>query len=279
LAAIAVVWAASATGPSRGSAQATIRVRASSALSMDVAVDDTGAIAVRGRLLDDRGLPLAGRAVSLVAVHPGEQTHETQHALTTDTDGSFELQLPSQAGTWQLTARHAGDQSHGPSEDVRSIDVEAAPATARPPRPSVVESPNVLWLAAALLLSVLFALRGGRDRTRAMGRKARRRARAAASAAHEPPLGPRERAAAAFRPAALAILPSADLWWHRTVRETLAEPTARANEQQTEALGSLGAAVEHACYGPTLPTDREIAEIERIAGAVVDSIDSVDARR
>jgi hypothetical protein len=70
----------------------------------------------------------------------------------------------------------------------------------------------------------------------------------------------RSAAVAAYRPAALRVLPSAELWQRWTLRETLAR--AQQSGRGTESFVQLTERVEQAAYARTPPSADDIAAIE-----------------
>jgi Carboxypeptidase regulatory-like domain len=73
----------------------------------------------------------------------------------------------------------------------------------------------------------------------------------------------RSAAVMAYKPAALRMLPSAELWQRSTPRETLHR--ARQSGRATEPFVQLTHCVEHAAYARTPPSMEEVATIERVA--------------
>jgi hypothetical protein len=74
----------------------------------------------------------------------------------------------------------------------------------------------------------------------------------------------RSAAVAAYRPAAMRVLPSAELWRRWTPRETLQH--AQQKGRATEPFVQLTQQVEHAAYSGTPPTTDDVAAVERTAG-------------
>jgi hypothetical protein len=73
----------------------------------------------------------------------------------------------------------------------------------------------------------------------------------------------RSAAVAAYRPAALRLLPNAELWRRWTPRETLRH--AQQNGRATEPFVQLTQQVEHAAYSGTPPSTDDVAAIEQTA--------------
>ena len=74
----------------------------------------------------------------------------------------------------------------------------------------------------------------------------------------------RSAAVMAYKPAALRMLPSPELWQRSTPRETLQR--AQQSGRATEPFVQLTQRVEHAAYARTPPSMEEVATIERVAG-------------
>jgi hypothetical protein len=73
----------------------------------------------------------------------------------------------------------------------------------------------------------------------------------------------RSAAVLAYKPAALRVLPTAELWQRWTPRETL--QSAQQSGRATEPFVQLTQRVEHAAYARTPPSAEEVATIERVA--------------
>lgn len=273
---LAVCAAALCLSVSAAHGQISVRVRAATRIELQPDPRDG---AVVGRLLDDQGQPLPDRDMTAIVDAPGG-AHSAR--TRTDATGRFAVGRRAPFGDETIRASFPGDELHEGSEASLTLSGSApfGAEDARGPKRIGVDRPSSTWLLVPVGLCVVALLAAGRLGGRAAPSRgldaARSRRRGGGRTAAEGPgleAGPslRARAAEAFRPAALVVLPSPGLWGLATPRETLDHARNRSGGI-APSLQSLAEDVERTCYGPEAPTDAGVETLEALGEQVAETL-------
>lgn len=273
LALAALPWLMLSPEPVR--AEPRVRVRAATRIEFQ-AESLAGSTVVRGRLLDDQGQALSGQSVEIARVGAAAAR---SHTVATDDRGEFASEIEGAAAE-SIVASYAGDDLHAAASATMRVRAGQGGTAARRPAGLVggrtPARPNSFWLLVPIGICALVVLASRRYRgAEAAGRAPRpwpwrgiRRSHTAAPASAA--MGNlRARAAAAYRPAALAMLPSPALWGRATPRETLAHAAAARAGHEPPELRALTERVERACYARAAPDEEDLRAIEAAAARVV----------